>query len=69
VIGMNRSWIKKYGVVANLVRNPKTPVGLSLQLLNRLTEKDVKMLTTDRNVPEPVRIAARKKVSEKASTR
>ena len=69
VIGMNRSWIKNYGVVANLVRNPKTPVALSLQLMNRLTEKDVKMLTTDRNVPEPLRIAARKKVSEKASTR
>jgi hypothetical protein len=69
VIGMNRAWIKNYVVAANLVRNPKTPVGLSLQLLSRLTEKDVKMLTTDRNVPEPLRIAARKKVSEKASTR
>jgi hypothetical protein len=69
VIGMNRAWVKNYVVAVNLVRNPKTPVGLSLQLLNRLTEKDVKMLTSDRNVPEPVRIAARKKVSEKASTR
>jgi hypothetical protein len=42
---------------------------MTLQLLNRLTEKDVKMLTSDRNIPEPLRIAARKKVSEKASTR
>ena len=69
VVGMNRAWVKNYVVAANLVRNPKTPVGMSLQLLHRLTEKDVKMLTTDRNVPEPLRIAARKKVSEKASTR
>ena len=67
VIGSNRTWIKNYGVASNLVRNPKTPIALSLQLLNRLTERDVKMLTTDRNVPEPLRIAARKKVSEKAS--
>lgn len=69
VIGMNRSWVKNYGVALNLVRNPKTPVSMSLQLLNRLTERDVKMLTTDRNIPEPLRIAARKKMSEKASAR
>ena len=69
VIGMNRAWVKNYVVALNLVRNPKTPVALSLNVLNRLTERDVKMLTSDRNIPEPVRIAARKKVSEKASTR
>jgi hypothetical protein len=68
-IGMNRAWVKNYVVALNLVRNPKTPVALSLQLLNRLTERDVKMLTSDRNVPEPLRIAARKKASDKASTR
>ena len=69
VIGMNRAWVKNYVVALNLARNPKTPVALSLNLLNRLTERDVKMLTSDRNIPDPVRIAARKKVSEKASTR
>jgi len=69
VIGMNRAWLKNYSVMLNLVRNPKTPVAQSLHLLNRLAERDVKMLTSDRNVPEPLRIAARKKVSEKASTR
>jgi len=69
VIGSNRSWMKNYNVALNLVRNPKSPIGQSLHLLNRLTEKDVKMLTSDRNIPEPLRIAARKKVSEKASTR
>jgi hypothetical protein len=69
VIGSNRAWVKNYGVIVSLVRNPKAPIALTLQLLNRLTEKDVKMLTSDRNVPEPLRIAARKKVAEKASTR
>jgi hypothetical protein len=69
VIGSNRAWVKNYGVALGLVRNPKSPVGLSLNLLNRLTEKDVKMLAADRNITEPLRIAARKKVSEKASTR
>lgn len=69
VIAMNRAWIKHYSVILNLVRNPKTPVAQSLHLLNRLTERDVKGLISDRNVPEPLRIAARKKMSDKASTR
>jgi hypothetical protein len=69
VIGTNRAWIKNYTVAANLVRNPKTPVAISMNLMNRLTEKDVKMLTTDRNVPEPLRVAARKRVAESASRR
>lgn len=59
-ISMNRSWMKNYGVIAGLTRNPKTPPGISMQLVQRLNEKDLKMLTTDRNVPEAVRLAARK---------
>jgi hypothetical protein len=64
VIGTNRSWVKNYTVAANLVKNPKTPIAMSLNLLHRLNERDVKTLATDRNVPEPIRIAARKKASE-----
>jgi hypothetical protein len=62
VIGSSRAWTKKYAITASLVRNPKTPVAISLTLLNRLTERDVKMVASDRNVPEPVRVAARKKI-------
>ena len=63
VIGTNRAWTKNYGVVAGLVRNPKTPVAVSLTLLQRISDKDVKMLAMDRNIPEPLRIAARKRAS------
>ena len=59
-IGMNRSWLKNYGVILGLVKNPKTPAAISMQLLNRLNEKDVKMLAVDRNVPEALRMVARK---------
>lgn len=62
-IGQTRAWVKNYGVVHALVRNPKTPVALSLNLLNRLTESDVRRITLDRNIPEALRIAARRKVS------
>jgi hypothetical protein len=62
-IGSNRAWVKSYAVAANLVKNPKTPLAMSMHLLQRLNDRDVKMLTIDRNVPEPLRIAARKRAS------
>jgi hypothetical protein len=63
VIGTNRAWTKNYGVVAGLVRNPKTPLAISMTLLQRVNDRDVKMLAIDRNVPEPLRIAARKRAT------
>lgn len=60
IIGTNRSWLKNYGVMLGLVKNPKTPPGISMQLINRLSERDVKMLAVDRNVPEALRLVARK---------
>lgn len=59
-IGGHREWTKRYGVVANLVRNPKTPVGISLGLVSRLNPRDIKSLTVDRNVPEVIRKQAQK---------
>lgn len=67
VIGTNRAWTKNYNVVAGLVRNPKTPVAISMNLLQRVNDKDVRLIATDRNVPEPVRIAARKRATASRS--
>lgn len=61
-IAMTRAWTKSYAVVLALVKNAKTPVALTLQLMMRLTETDVKKLSSDRNVPEAVRLGARKRV-------
>jgi hypothetical protein len=60
VIGTNRNWLKNYGVMLALAKNPKTPLALSMQYLHRLNERDTKMLSIDRNVPEVLRLAARK---------
>jgi hypothetical protein len=60
IIGMNRTWLKNYGTVLALVRNPKTPPGISMQLLPRISERDMKMISVDRNVPEALKLAARK---------
>jgi hypothetical protein len=62
VIGHTRAWVKNYGVVLGLTKNPKTPLALSLTLLHRLNDRDLRGLSIDRNVPEPLRIAARKKI-------
>lgn len=61
-IGQTRAWVKSYNVVLALVRNAKTPLAMSLTLLNRLNESDVRRVSIDRNVPEPLRIAARRKI-------
>jgi hypothetical protein len=60
IISMNRSWTKSYAVILGLAKNPKTPPAISMQIMNRLNEKDVKFLSIDRNVPEALRLAARR---------
>jgi hypothetical protein len=62
IIANTRAWVKNYGVTVALTRNPKTPVAVSMNMLARLNDRDLKMLSTDRNVPEILRLTARKKV-------
>jgi hypothetical protein len=63
IIALNRAWVKNYPVVLGLAKNPKTPVAVSMNLLARLNERDLKMISTDRNVPEVLRMTARKKLT------
>lgn len=62
MIANTRAWIKSYDVVLGLVKNAKTPLAVSMNLLSRLNEKDLRMLSQDRNVPDVLRITARKKI-------
>jgi hypothetical protein len=59
-IGTHRDWKKRYGVVANLVRNPRTPLAISLGMVSRLNPRDIKNLAFDRNVPEAIRKQAQR---------
>ena len=59
-IGSHREWTKKYTVISNLVRNPRTPVGLALGMVPRLMPREIKSIAVDRNVPEPVSKQAQK---------
>ncbi len=57
-IGSNRKWIRKYPIIKNLCFNPKTPVGISLGLINRLTKRDLRDLANEKNVSDTVRKAS-----------
>jgi len=59
-IANNKEWCRKYATVKALVCNPKAPLGVTLDLLKRLTLKDLEQLAKNRNVPETLRSAARR---------
>jgi hypothetical protein len=68
-IGHHREWTKRYAVCKNLVCNPRTPIGIALTLVPRLMPRDVKAISVDRNVPEPVRKQAQKFVKSPQQSR
>ena len=59
-IGHNRKWLKNYGIILGLCRHPKTPPVISMQLIHRLQERDLKTISADRNVQEGLRILAKR---------
>jgi hypothetical protein len=61
-IGNNRAWTKSYNVILGLTKNPKTPLSMAMNLMGKLKARDLQQLSVDRNVAEPLRIAARKRV-------
>lgn len=60
LIGMSREWMSKYAILTTLVRNPKTPMGVAMPLVSRLTLRDLRELSRDKNVAEGVRTIARR---------
>jgi len=60
IIGTRRDWVAKASIMSSLARNPKTPIGVVLPLINRLTLRELKALKDDKGVSEVVRAMARK---------
>lgn len=54
-IGINRQWLRSYGIIHNLARNPRTPMPIIIGIIPRLMPKDLKSLGQNRNVPDAVR--------------
>jgi hypothetical protein len=64
-ITFRRDWMRHYGIMRNIVKNPRSPIDVTLSLVIRLNAKDQKTLASDRNVPDAVRAFARREVSRK----
>jgi hypothetical protein len=54
-IGQNRAWTRSYVVIHNLVRNPRTPIAISLGFLNRILTRDLRTLSLNKNIPDVTR--------------
>ena len=58
MIANNRQWSRKYSIVHALIKNPRTSVGLAVRMTPRLSTRDLRNLSRDRNVSEAVRNTA-----------
>ena len=66
-ISANRRWMRSYKIMSAIARNPKTPSGIAVRLLPYLHPRDITVMSVDRNLPEIVRLAARKLLSKNKS--
>src|SRR5258706_8760378 len=66
-IARNRKFIKNYGVVRQLVNNPRTPIDIGLPLQNHLLVNDLKALSQNKNIGDTLRKSALKKFKEKSA--
>jgi hypothetical protein len=64
-ITFRRDWMRHYGIMRAIVKNPRSPLDVTLSLVMRLNARDQKVLASDRNVPDAVRSTARREVARK----
>lgn len=57
-ISRKREWISRYNVAKLLVQNPRTPLPISLRLVNRMSVRDLRDIGRDKNVADAVRSTA-----------
>ena len=67
-IPLKRRFMKNYGVVRNLVGNPRTPLDLGLGLMKHLLTQDLKNLSANKEVSDTIRKLAHKMYKQKLAT-
>ncbi len=63
-IAANREWVQNTNILFTLIRNPKTPTGTAVKLLEKVPVLELRRLAKSNDVPGPVQAAARKRVSD-----
>ncbi len=61
-IADRREWAQRPEIAIALVRNPKTPVGTAIKLLDHVGPAELRQLAKDTNTKTPIQHAARRKV-------
>jgi hypothetical protein len=69
VIATNRKFRKDYIIVRNLMNNPKTPIDITLHMLQMLNPQDLKALSGNKNIPETLRTMAAKLMRQRKELR
>jgi len=54
-IASHRQWQRSYTIMHTLVKNPRTPIGNSMTIMNKMQIRDLTALAKNKNVPEAVR--------------
>jgi hypothetical protein len=57
-VSKRREWVSRYSICRALITNPKTPVAISVRLLPKMSVRDLKLVSRDRNVADAVRTSA-----------
>jgi hypothetical protein len=67
-IPMKRRFMKNYGIVRNLVANPRTPLDVSLGLMKNILTADLRNLSGNKEVSDTIRKLALKMFKQKTDT-
>ncbi len=59
--------MKKYYIRLALIKNPRTSLQAAMRMVSHLTKKDLKDLMGNRNISNPLRVAAKRIYGEKSS--
>ncbi|MFN2387642.1 MAG: hypothetical protein ABR576_15405 [Thermoanaerobaculia bacterium] len=64
-IAQNREWMRKNAIIHALVKNPGVPLAFTMPLVKQLGIRELRGIVRDPNLPEGIRITARKLMLEK----
>jgi len=65
-IASNRTWSRSYTIMHNLAKNPRTPIGNVMTIMNRMQLRDLLAMTKNKNVSDAVRKHAQRLVQARA---
>jgi hypothetical protein len=68
-IANNREWTKNYPIILALVENPKTPINRAISFVKLLHDRDLTLLSRDRNTSPVIRTLAQNLVKQKERTK